>query len=220
VRTAAIAFLILLGALPLKAQSELPDASGAPLYDLLLPSFLQVGYATRTWVRDSLPPGGDDIARVDLIYSHAVAEAAGDLDLALLGALFAVFEHQDVPLTFGLNIPLTLEPRDLFDARVARLPRAIFADRPSGDDRDKLQHFFASALATRLLDAPELADLLGLFVESGEDLFVKGGVNDERDVRANRLGQMFAEMLADDPHMLPGVVLRAWNREYARRVAR
>jgi hypothetical protein len=187
--------------------------------DLLLPAFLQVGYATRTWVRDSLPATGDPIERVDMIYRRAVDEAAGDLDLAIVGALFAVFEHQDIPLTFGLNLPLTLEPEDRFNARIARLPRGLFADAPNGDDRDKLQHFFASALMTRLLDNAELADLLGLFIESGEDLFVKGGVNDHRDVRANRLGQMFAEMLHDEPHLLPGVILRAWNDEYRRRAA-
>lgn len=190
--------------------------------DLLLPSYLRVGYATRQWVRDSLPlqgPAIDDLERVDMIYRRAVLEAAGDLDLALVGSLFAVFEHQTIPLSFGLELPLTLEPKELFDRRVARLPTSLFADRPAGDDRDKLQHFFASALMARLLDNAALADAIGLFIEVGEDMFVTGGVNDHRDVRANRLGHLFVEMLADDPHLLPSVVLRAWNREYVRRAA-
>jgi hypothetical protein len=170
-------------------------------------------------VRDSLPLDRDPIDLVDMIYMRAVAEAGGDPDLALVGALFAVFEHQDIPLSIGISLPLTLEPRESFDARIARLPRSIFADRPDGDDRDKLQHFFASALMARLLENGGLADVLGLMIEQGEDMFVRGGVNDDRDVRANRLGHLFVEMLRDDPCLLPGVVLRAWNREYLRRTA-
>lgn len=221
---AALALSSTLAAQPSAPRAlELPRPSVNPLYDLLLPGFLRVGYATREWTRDSLPPASDtldEIARIDLIYARAVAEAAGDLDLALVGALFAVFEHQTIPLTFGLKLPLTLEPKELFDRRVAQLPTAFLADRPDGDDRDKLQHFFGSALIARLLDNAELADAVGLLVEQGEDIMVAGGVNDARDVRANRLGQIFAEMLREDPHVLPGVVLRAWNREYTRRAGR
>lgn len=200
----------------------IPESTGGSVLDLMLPAFLRVGYVTREWVRDSLPPIStelDEIARVDLIYARAMAEAGGNLDLALVGALFAVFEHQTIPLSFGLKLPLTLEPKESFDRRVAKLPSSLFADRIDGDDRDKLQHFFASALTARMLDNAELADAIGLFIETGEDLFVAGGVNDHRDVRANRLGHIFAEMLVDDPHLLPGVVLRAWNREYTRRNA-
>ena len=215
-----LAALMLAAATAATAQTALPPPSSNPLYYLLLPSYLQVGYATRAGVRDSLPPVSDsldEIDRIDLIYMKAVSEAAGDLDLALVGALFAVFEHQDIPLSFGLRLPLTLEPDTLFARRVARLPFSFFADRVGGDDRDKLQHFFASALIARLLDNEELADAIGIAIEVGEDLFVTGGVNDVRDVRANRLGQMFAGMLHDTPHLLPGGVIRAWNREFLRR---
>lgn len=199
----------------------MPEPTALPLYDLLLPKYLQVGYATRAWVRDSLPPASgsiDDIARLDLIYVRAIAEAAGDLDLALVGALFAVFEHQDIPLSIGISLPLTLESAELFAARTARLPRTLFVDRPGTDDRDKLQHFFASALIARLLDNAELADAIGIAIEVGEDLFVQGGVHDTRDIRANRLGHLFADLLRHDPHLLPGSLFRSWNREYLRRV--
>jgi hypothetical protein len=209
--------LLLLLATTAHAQLPLPEPSPTPLYDLLLPKYLQVGYATRAWVRDSLPTDRDPIELVDIIYARAVAEASGDLDLALVGALFAVFEHQDIPLSIGISLPLTLEPRELFEARIERLPRHLFADRPDADDRDKLQHFFASALIARLLDNAELADVVGIMIEEGEDAFVRGGVNDDRDVRANRLGHLFVELLREEPHLLPGVVLRAWNREYRRR---
>ena len=194
-----------------------------PLYDLLLPGFLRIGYQTRAWVRESLPPAADsldDLARLDMIYVRAVNEARGDIGRALLASLVAVFEHKTIPLSFGLHIPLTLEPEELFRQRVARLPRALFADRPGGDDSDKLQHFFGSAWLAWSLDNGEMADLIGIGIEIGEDAFIRGGVNDLRDIRANRLGQLFAELLRQHPHLLPSALFGAWNREYGRRVGR
>jgi hypothetical protein len=167
-----------------------------------------------------LPPAGDsldDLDRLDMIYLRALNEAGGDHGDALFAALIAVFEHHNVPLSIGINLPLTLEPGEAFDRRVARLPRRLFADRPEGDDRDKLQHFFASAWLAWTGGSSLLADLIGLGIEVGEDSFVTGGANDRRDVRANRLGHHFAELLRDHPQALPGMMFRAWNREYARR---
>jgi hypothetical protein len=128
-----------------------------------------------------------------------------------------VFEHRTIPLLIGINLPLTLEPSEEFRQRVARLPSKLFADLPDGNDRDKLQHFFASAWLAWTLDSRDAADLLGLGIEAGEDAFVKGGANDRRDVRANRLGQHFAELLHEHPDALPSMIFRAWNREWERR---
>jgi hypothetical protein len=58
---------------------------------------------------------------------------------------------------------------------------------------------------------------MGLGIEIGEDAFVTGGANDRRDVRANRLGHHFAELLREHPDALPSMMFRAWNREYVRR---
>ncbi|MDB5033368.1 MAG: hypothetical protein JWQ98_609 [Chlorobi bacterium] len=197
---------------------------GAPsrigIADLFVPTGLRVGYQTREWVRDSLPPAGDsldDLARMDMIYMRSIGEAGGDLQLALFGSLIASFEHKTIPFTFGLHLPLTLEPEAGFNKRVARLPDRIFLDQPRGNDRDKLQHFFASAWLAWTFDNDGTADLIGIGIEEGEELFIRGGANDPRDVRANRLGQLFAELLRTYPRALPSTIIRAWNEEYARR---
>jgi hypothetical protein len=192
--------------------------SQTSLAGLLLPENLSVGYLTRSWVRQSLPPAGtsglDDLTRLDMIYLRALGESRGDIGLALQASLVATFEHKNIPFTFGIRLPLTLEPEEEFAQRVALLPDLLFADRPKGNDRDKLQHFFASATLAWFSDSRSLADLAGLGIEAGEALFIKGGADDPRDVRANRLGQYFAELLHTYPQALPSALFRAWNREY------
>lgn len=188
----------------------------APL-DLLLPTALRAGYAARTWVRDSLASADvalDDLDRMDLIYARALGESEGEIGTALFAALVASFEHRTIPLAFGPRVPLTLESEEDFARRVAALPGHLFADRPGGGDRDKLQHFFASAWLAWGLDNAELADAIGLAVEAGEAAFVSGGADDPRDVRANRLGQLYAELLRRRPGALPSVMFRAWNKRW------
>jgi len=203
---------------PLFSQSAPPTAT-TPL-DLLLPGFLRTGYSTRVWVRDSLPPRSDslsDLDRMDLIYLHALNEASGDYSQALIAATIATFEHRTIPLQIGIDLPLTLESQEKFDRRVANLPDILFADIPEGNDRDKLQHFFASAWLTWTLDDGWAADMVGLGIEVGEEWILQGGVSDRRDIRANRLGQIFAQLLRNHPDALPSMAIRAWNREYERR---
>jgi hypothetical protein len=214
-----MAVLVLTGFTTAGAQEvDLPLPTAA--HELLLPDFLRIGYQTRAWVREELPPASDslpDLDRMDLIYRRAIVESEGEIGHALLASLIATFEHRTIPLSFGLDLPLTLEPQELFDRRVERLPRSLFADLAHGDDRDKLQHFFASAWLTWGLDNRSVADVIGLGVETGEDLIVRGGLDDPRDVRANRLGQLFAVLLRSHPDALPSQIFRAWNREYLRR---
>ena len=211
-----------------RAQSPLDSLIRTPLdgapspaspLDLLLPAPIRVGYMTRAWVRDSLPPASDtldDLARLDMIYVRAIGESSGDIGMALFASLIACFEHRTIPFSFGLHLPLTLEPQEAFDRRVARLPEFLFADQPRGNDRDKLQHFFASASLAWGLDNAPLADLAGLGIESGEEAFISGGADDPRDVRANRLGQHFAELLRSYPYALPSLLFRAWNKAWIR----
>lgn len=193
--------------------------SQASLLDMLLPAPIRVGYLTRAWVRDSLPPASDsldDLVRLDMIYTRAIGESSGDIGMALFASLIACFEHRTIPFSFGLHLPLTLEPQDAFDRRVARLPERLFTDQPRGNDRDKLQHFFASASLAWGLDNAALADLAGLGIEAGEAAFISGGADDPRDVRANRLGQHFAEILRRYPRALPSILFRAWNDAWAK----
>lgn len=201
----------------------LPGApSPASPLELLLPPAIRAGYLTRAWVRDSLPPAGDtldDLRRMDLLYLRALGESEGDIEMALFASLIASFEHRTIPFTFGIELPLTLEPDEKFNRRVAMLPRHLFLDYPDGDDKDKLQHFFASAWLAWSADNSSAADLAGLWVESGEAFFIRGGADDHRDVRANRLGHLYVELLRKHPRALPSTLFRAWNREYKRRMA-
>jgi len=188
------------------------SAAASPL-DILLPGFLRAARNTRTWVRDSLTSDTtDDLRKVDQIYQHALVETGGDQTLALLSAAISTMEHRHIPFAIGVDLPLTLESQTDFDQRVAKLPKRLFADLPNGDDRDKLQHFFASAWLARALDSRHAADLIGRGIETGEQLLLVGGVEDPRDIRANRLGQLFAELLSSYPNALPSMMFEAWNR--------
>lgn len=229
---AGILMFPLLVAADRTAYAQEPDSllrwpvQGAPSpaspLDLLLPEPVRIGYLTRAWVRDSLPPSGDfpdDLTRLDMLYLRAFGESGGDPELALFAALIASFEHRTIPFTLGFDLPLTLEPQEKFERRVRLLPRRLFLDRPGGDDSDKLQHFFGSAWLALAVDNGSAADMVGLFVETGEALFIRGGADDPRDVRANRLGHLYAELLRRHPRALPSAMFRAWNREYLRRNA-
>lgn len=221
----AIALLWLPSA-PLCAQdadADVPVAADGisfiPSFDFLFPAVYRIGDRTRQWVRDSLPATDSvsDLDRLDAIWLRALQESDGNTDRAIFATLMAVFEHRTIPFTFGLHLPLTLEPMEDFRKRYAHLPAHLFADQPAGHDQDKLQHFFASAWIARNIDNRSIADLFGLGVEVGEDMFIRGGMNDPRDMRANRLGQDFAMLLRRYPDALPSAMFRAWNREYLRR---
>jgi hypothetical protein len=102
-----------------------------------------------------------------------------------------------------LWFPLSSEFPEEFDARLAALPRRVYADSPPGGDRDKLQHFFGSAYAALLTESEESAALMGEFVEWGEERFVVEGTADPRDARANAQGRSFGNALLLDPLLLP-----------------
>lgn len=183
--------------------------------DIFLPGFLRAAYNTRTWVRDSLScdTTTDDLRKIDQIYHRALFETNGDHTTALLAAAIATMEHRHIPLAIGIDVPLTLESQESFDQRVANLPQRVFADIPNGDDRDKLQHFFASAWLASALDSRHASDAIGWGIEIGEQLLLTGGVQDPRDIRANRLGQLFAELLKNHPTALPSMMFDSWNRK-------
>lgn len=196
-------------------------SSISPSLDILVPRFLRAIYHTRAWVRDSLGRARtnnitNDVGKVDQIYRHALAEANGDHTVALLAAAIATLEHRHIPLAIGIDLPLTFESRTDFNRRVATLPRRLFADRPNGDDRDKLQHFFASAWLTLALGSRKSADAIGWGIERGEQLLLSGQAQDLRDIRANRLGQRFAELLKHHPTALPSMMFNGWNRKAKR----
>lgn len=151
-----------------------------------------------------------DIKAVDAIYARAKRLSWDNMYESLLISFVATMDHREfgieIPLLGPLLwIPLTSEFHDEFEARVACLPRNLYPDGPHdrSGDRDKLQHFFGAAFLTYVFESPGAADRTGNFVERGEQLFVVGGVNDPRDVRANRQGERFGAGLLKDPSLVP-----------------
>jgi hypothetical protein len=107
-----------------------------------------------------------------------------------------------------LWVPLTSEFREEFQDRLKALPSQLYPDTPPEGDRDKLQHFFGSALVTYITESREAGERVGYFIEWGEDKFIVGGVMDERDMRANRQGQQFGLHLLEDTSTRPSDFFR------------
>ncbi len=153
-----------------------------------------------------------DVAAVDFLFRRGLQLAWGNTGEALLICMLATFDHRTLGIRLPivdvvLWLPLTGEFRAEFQQRVASLPFALYRDSPPEGDRDKLQHFFGSAFLTLVTGSSESADNVGEFVETEEEAFIVGGVNDVRDVRANREGQRFAEALMVRTETLPSEYL-------------
>lgn len=181
----------------------------------VLPDYAENAINLRNWVRDSLEfYQVEDIFKIDIIYNKSLELNNFVFYKAIISCLYATFEHKNIPFSFGLKIPLTFESDSGFYKRIDKLPKHFFADKPLVDDKDKLQHFFASTLLAWYLDNPCIADGVGLFVEIGEDTFIKGGANDIRDIRANRLGHLFYELIKLNPLESPSSIFISWNKGF------
>ncbi|CUU03936.1 hypothetical protein JGI1_00858 [Candidatus Thermokryptus mobilis] len=146
-----------------------------------------------------------DKASVDLIYKKALVLSNYNIADALLISGLATLDHRKInfkiPL-LGLKIPifLTSENEKIFRKRVENLPAYLFSD--TLNDKDKLQHFFFSAYLSYLNGGSKTADKIGLLIEEGEKLGLNL-VKDERDILANRCGQIFGLALHKNPFVLP-----------------
>lgn len=153
-----------------------------------------------------------DVRAIDGIYLKALKMADFNVSRALFLALMGSLEHEEVglkiPVIGVLDVPLTFEADSLFRQRVSNLPSKVYPDTPPEGDRDKLQHFFASAYLSYVSEAPELAKESGDLVEWGEAQFIAGGADDPRDKRANKQGDAFGRDLAVVKTLLPSDYLR------------
>ena len=164
---------------------------------LLVPEGIREGYDMRDYIA-STEFGRFDSTHtpeevMDDVYYTALSYRHGDLSSSLLATMFGVIEHEYIPVAFfgsELDIPLTSETHARFRQRWSHLPSHIY--HTSEDDRDKLQHFFASAWLKESLGMDWLAKLAGNMVEVVENIFFVGGFEDPRDVHANRDGIHFA----------------------------
>jgi hypothetical protein len=165
-------------------------------FSLIVPEGIRLGYDMRDYIASQEFAAFDSSVSpedaFDEIYFEAVTMAHGDLPVAFLAASFGSFEHEYIPLNFfgaELDVPLTSENHSRFLTRVSHLPTHLY--HTPEDDRDKLQHFFASGWLKSILGMDWLVRLAGEGVEEGETLFVVGDSRDPRDIHANGDGLQF-----------------------------
>jgi hypothetical protein len=186
---------------------------GRFLSDIFTPQIVIDTKKIRAYIRDArfreLTKRCGDMRSIDGIYLKALKIADYNISRALFLSMMAVLEHRKVeikmPLVNSLPVPLTFEEDSLFQMRIRNLPTRVYPDSPDNEegDRDKLQHFFASAYLSYISESPEMARTAGNLVEWGEAQFVVGGVDDPRDKRANKHGESFGRDLISVKTLLP-----------------
>lgn len=183
------------------------------LGNVFTPELIRDTRQIRAYIRDErfsvLMARCGDMRAVDAIYLKALKIADYNVARALFLSMVATLEHRNIdlkmPVLGSLKLPLTFEEDSLFSARYKNLPSKIYPDTPAGEagDRDKLQHFFASAYLAYASESPGFARASGDLVERGEAEFVVGGADDPRDRRANKQGQRFGHDLLTVRTILP-----------------
>lgn len=207
----------------LEPLDEFPGLVSA-LSLLIVPKVVADGVLLKAFIRSEEFAGtrqrwGDAYA-VDVLFRRAQNLCWSNTFCALLITFLAVVDHQRVGVRtpvpgLVLWFPLTGEFSEEYASRVQALPCRVAADSPGaeGGDRDKLQHFFGSALLAYLFDSGDLVDRVGEFIEWGEERFIVGGVLDERDLEANRRGRSFGLRLGQGPDVQPSFFLLAPLRQ-------
>lgn len=196
---------------------DLEESKGINVLSLLsnvvTPQIVRDTREIRSYVRDprfaELKKLCGDMRAVDAIYLRALKITEYNVARALVISMMASLEHQrvdvKVPLLGAIPVPLAFEADTLFKSRINNLPSQLYWDSPKDahGDKDKLQHFFASAYIAYVTESPDLARSAGNFVEWGEAQFIVGGVDDPRDKRANKQGEMFGHDLVYVKTLLP-----------------
>jgi len=180
-----------------------------------LPSFFRDEAYLKRYLRDErffeLRKLRGDTLAVDAIFDRAMLIADDDIAHALWIAVFAVMDHHSLglraPLLGSVFIPLTTESDSSFRVRRSHLPKKILNDNQRASDKDKLQHFFGSALVAYTTNSNAISQWIGDLLETGENSFVLGGRYDERDRLANEKGREFGLRLLRDETVLPSDVL-------------
>src|SRR5512140_103405 len=204
-RCALVTILVLSVSGPMIAQEKCPVASFEPLDTIpeaisffapfFIPTIFQDEYRLKEYICSEeyarFRRVYGDAQGVDAIFNRALHLCWNNTGEALLICLLSTMDHRsfgiELPVVGDLIwIPLTSEFPEEFQRRVHALPRDLYADTPPGGDRDKLQHFFGSAFLTILTEDTAAAERSGWFIEWGEERFIVGGVNDVRDLRADR----------------------------------
>ncbi len=151
---------------------------------------------------------------VDSIFLRAVKFYDYDIDEALLALTFACVPYRKIPIVIPLlkvtvYYPLVSADDSTYKLKNQNLPRYFFYDTPNNNygDKDKLAHFFGSAYISYASNIFDLGDLIGYFVENFEETFKVQSSIDERDLRTNKLGNIFGYMLKKNKSILPSHVM-------------
>lgn len=185
---------------------------------LILPESVNGVLAMRDFIRSdafqAFRSDSGDRRAVDLIYQKGLHIARGDNDISLFICFVGTMDHPKVGIRiplfgFVIFLPLTTESDQNFQKRHSHLPAHFYRDSPAGKygDKDKLQHFFGSALMTYLSGSGTYADIIGGWTEVLEQRYIVDGLDDPRDRRANRQGVRFGKMLLAKMKVLPSEVL-------------
>lgn len=185
--------------------------------DLVSPQIIIDVRIIRAYVRDprfrrfTLQDG--DLAAVDGIFQKSLRLSEYEIQRTLFLCLMACIDHRQItvkiPLVGPIEIPLTAESDSAFASRFRNVPSQIYPDSPKSTlgDKDKLQHFFASAYLTYTSGSSTFSNFTGNLIEWGEARFIVGGDDDPRDKQANAQGERFGKALLNNKNPLPSEFL-------------
>lgn len=163
---------------------------------------------------ENLKLTNNDLALADSIFIRAVKYYDNDIDEALLALTFACVPYRKIPVVIPLikvtvYYPLVSADDSTYKLKNQNLPRYFFYDTPSNNygDKDKLAHFFGSAYISYASNIFDLGDLIGYFVENFEENFKVQSSIDDRDLRTNKLGNIFGKSLKKNKNALPSQFL-------------
>jgi hypothetical protein len=164
-----------------------------------------------------------DLALVDSIYIYALKQNNYNRSETLFSLTFGIIPFKIVPvktplLSLKIKLPLTAVEDSLFYKKIKQLPKNLLIDSPQNDfgDKDKLAHFFGNAFIRYNSLFFDFTKLFGYFVEVFEETFEVDNKIDFRDLKANELGDAFAELLKDNPNALPSQVFLLYNLKFFR----
>lgn len=159
-----------------------------------------------------------DLETVDHIYDKALTFFEGDLSETCFCLTFTLIPYNHITVkvpVIGSHVrfPLPSVPQSLFNEKLKNTPKKIFFDSPKNNfgDKDKLAHFFANAFLRYNVRFFNLSEFLGIFVEYFEQGFFTEGGYDIRDIIANHLGELFADMIKKNPNAKPSDALKIYQ---------
>ena len=171
---------------------------------------------------NQLKKTNDDLELTDTLFLRAVKFKNFDYSEALLALTFATVPYNEVPIQFPLigilDYPLVSANDSVFLQKNKNLPKDLFYDSPKDNfgDKDKLAHFFGSAFISYSSNIFDLGDLIGYFVEVFEQSFKVQSSIDQRDLRTNKLGNIFGEALKKNKNVLPSQIMLIKSLSYFR----